>query len=57
MTHIFIIDFKREIILSYILNTGYIGTYEPTYKLLYNKKDEYYCDYLVYTSRPLGTGN
>jgi len=25
------------------MNNGYIGTYEPTYKLLHNKKEEYLC--------------
>ncbi len=36
----YVIDFKREVVLSYIMNTGYIGTYEANYKLLYNKNDK-----------------
>ena len=43
-------DYRKEIILSYLLNTGYIGTYEPNYKLLYNKKNEYSLTYLDFTS-------
>jgi hypothetical protein len=39
-THAFIVAFKKEIVLSYLLNTGYVGTYEPNYKLLYNKQQE-----------------
>lgn len=39
-THVYIVDYKKEVVLSYLLNTGYVGTYEPTYKLLYNKRDE-----------------
>lgn len=38
VTHTYIVEYKKEIILSYLLNNGYIGTYEPTYKLIYNKK-------------------
>lgn len=26
-THVYILDYKKEIILSYLLNTGYVGTY------------------------------
>jgi hypothetical protein len=40
--HAYIIAFKREIVLSYLLNTGYIGIYEPTYKLLFNKNQGLY---------------
>jgi len=36
----YVLDFKREVVLSYIMNTGYIGTYESNYKLLYNKNDK-----------------
>lgn len=36
----YVLDFKREVVLSYILNTGYIGTYESHYKLMYNKNDK-----------------
>ena len=39
-TYVYILEYKREIISSYLLNTGYIGTYEPNYKILYNKREE-----------------
>jgi len=37
----YVLDFKREVVMSYVMNTGYIGTYETHYKLLYNKTDKY----------------
>jgi len=39
--YIYILQYKKEIVLSYLLNTGYIGTYEQNYKLLYNKLEKY----------------
>lgn len=51
-THVFVVAFKKEIVLSYLLNTGYVGTYEPNYKLLYNKQQEYLFFYAVSTSKP-----
>ena len=53
-TYIYISDFKKEIVLSYQLNTGYVGTYEPNYKLLYNKRNEYTLFNLVSISKQLG---
>ena len=38
--NVMIVEYRREIISSYLLNTGYVGTYEPTYKLLYNRREE-----------------
>jgi hypothetical protein len=38
--YVYILQYKKEIVLSYVLNTGYIGTYEQTYKLLYNKHEK-----------------
>ena len=38
---VFILSFKRDIVFSYLMNTGYIGTYEPGYKLLFNKTQGY----------------
>jgi len=35
-----------------MLNTGYIGTYEPNYKLLFNKNQKYLYYYLVFISKP-----
>jgi len=53
--YVYILEYKREIVSSYLLNTGYVGTYEPNYKLLYNKKDEYTFFYSVFTSKLLET--
>jgi hypothetical protein len=36
-SQVYILSFKREVVLSYLLSSGYIGTYEPTYKLLFNR--------------------
>jgi hypothetical protein len=36
-SHTYILTFKREIVMSYLLSTGYVGIYEPNYKLLFNK--------------------
>jgi hypothetical protein len=41
-TQVYILSFKREIVLSYILSSGYIGIYEPTYKLLFHKGQGYF---------------
>jgi len=40
-SHVYVVSFKKEIVMSYMLNTGYVGTYEPSYKLLYNKRQGY----------------
>jgi len=49
--YVYILQYKKEIVLSYLLNTGYIGTYEQNYKLLYNKLEKYLFFYLVCISK------
>jgi hypothetical protein len=49
--YVYILQYKKEIVLSYLLNTGYIGTYEHNYKLLYNKLEKYLFFYLVFISK------
>jgi hypothetical protein len=38
----YIAAYRKEIVMSYIMNTGYVGTYEPNYKLLFNSRDTLY---------------
>lgn len=36
---VYIIEYHEETIWSYRLNNGYVGTYEPNYKIIYNSHD------------------
>lgn len=35
----YIIEYHEETIWNYRLNNGYVGTYEPNYKIVYNSHD------------------
>jgi hypothetical protein len=50
-SYVYILQYKKEIVLSYLLNTGYIGTYEQNYRLLFNKLEKYSLVYTVFTSK------
>lgn len=35
-------DYRQDVVWNYILSNGYIGTYEPNYKIVFNKHDGIY---------------
>ena len=36
------LHYRQDVVCNYILSNGYIGTYESSYKILYNKHDGIY---------------
>ena len=36
------LHYRQDVVWNYILSNGYIGTYESSYKILYNKHDGIY---------------
>ena len=39
---VYVLDFREDVVWNYILSNGYIGTYEPNYKTLFNRHDGIY---------------
>ena len=38
----YVLEYRQDVVWNYILSNGYVGTYEPNYKIIFNKNDGIY---------------